>query len=98
MCYAGGAGFGGYGGYGGYVRRARFYDFDMNIARITTYKRLEYLAPGDETYGEKGIKARVDEQVIVEGGVVQPPPMVEEDEGGAEGGRNSGGKKGRRKR
>ena len=58
MCYAGGAGFGGYGGYGGYHRRIRFFDLDMNEARITTYKRVEY--------GET--KKRIDEQVIVEGG------------------------------
>ncbi|TVY26351.1 Phosphatase [Lachnellula hyalina] len=58
MCYAGGAGFGGYGGYGGYHRRIRFFDIDMNEARITTYKRIEY---GDTEH-------RVDEQIIVEGG------------------------------
>ncbi|KAG9240691.1 Metallo-dependent phosphatase-like protein [Calycina marina] len=64
MCYAGGAGFGGYGGYGGYHRRMRFFDIDVNEARITTYKRLEY---GD-------LAKRVDEQTIVEGGRVQGPP------------------------
>ena len=58
MCYAGGAGFGGYGGYGGYLRRIRFFDIDMNEARITTYKRVEY---GD-------VEKRIDEQIIVEGG------------------------------
>ncbi|PBP24311.1 calcineurin-like phosphoesterase [Diplocarpon rosae] len=58
MCYAGGAGFGGYGGYGGYHRRVRFFDIDMNEARIRTWKRLEY--------GETG--KRIDEQIIVEGG------------------------------
>lgn len=62
MCYAGGAGFGGYGGYGGYHRRIRFFDIDVNEARITTYKRLEY---GD-------LAARVDEQMIVDGGRVMP--------------------------
>lgn len=62
MCYAGGAGFGGYGGYGGYHRRIRFFDIDMNEARITTYKRVEY---GD-------IEKRIDEQIIVESGRVAP--------------------------
>ena len=61
MCYAGGAGFGGYGGYGGYHRRIRFFDIDMNVARVTTYKRVEY---GDT-------EKKIDEQIIVEGGVVQ---------------------------
>lgn len=60
MCYAGGAGFGGYGGYGGYHRRVRLFEFDMNEARVVTYKRLEY---GDT-------EARIDEQTIVEGGRV----------------------------
>ncbi|KAI9838527.1 MAG: hypothetical protein M1819_004835 [Sarea resinae] len=60
MCYGGGSGFGGYGGYGGYHRRVRFFDIDANIARITTYKRLEY--------GETD--KRIDEQIIVEGGRV----------------------------
>jgi len=63
MCYAGGSGFGGYGGYGGYHRRVRFFDIDMNEARITTYKRVEY---GD-------IDSRIDEQIIVEGG--KPAPL-----------------------
>ncbi|KAL7625158.1 Phosphatase dcr2 [Parahypoxylon ruwenzoriense] len=58
MCYGGGAGFGGYGGYGGFVRRVRFFDIDMNEARITTYKRLEY---GDTS-------SRIDQQIIVDGG------------------------------
>lgn len=60
MCYGGGAGFGGYGGYYGYHRRVRFFDFDMNEARINTYKRLEW---GD-------IDRRIDEQIIVDGGKV----------------------------
>ena len=42
MCYAGGSGFGGYGGYDGFVRRVRVFEFDMNEARIVTWKRLEY--------------------------------------------------------
>lgn len=60
MCYAGGAGFGGYGGYGGYVRRVRFFDINMNSARIMTYKRLEY--------GDTGSK--IDEMMIVDAGKV----------------------------
>ncbi|KAI1765897.1 calcineurin-like phosphoesterase [Hypoxylon sp. FL1150] len=63
MCYGGGAGFGGYGGYGGFVRRVRFFDIDMNEARISTYKRLEY---GD-------LSGRIDQQIIVDGGSVVPP-------------------------
>ncbi|KAI0108668.1 calcineurin-like phosphoesterase [Nemania sp. FL0031] len=64
MCYGGGSGFGGYGGYNGYVRRVRFFDIDMNTARITTYKRLEY--------GET--EKRIDQQIIVDGGNVVPAP------------------------
>ena len=60
MCYGGGAGFGGYGGYDGYHRRIRFFDIDMNEARIVTYKRLEW---GDT-------ELRIDEQMIVDGGKV----------------------------
>ena len=60
MCYAGGSGFGGYGGYGGYHRRIRVFELDANEARITTWKRLEY--------GDTG--TRLDEQVLVDGGVV----------------------------
>lgn len=63
MCYGGGAGLGGYGGYGGYVRRVRFFDFDMNSGRVVTYKRLEW--------GE--VKSRVDEMMIVDGGMVKGP-------------------------
>ncbi|KAI0024521.1 calcineurin-like phosphoesterase [Xylariomycetidae sp. FL0641] len=63
MCYGGGAGFGGYGGYGDFVRRVRFFDIDMNRAQISTYKRLEY---GDT-------QARIDKQIIVDGGNVIPP-------------------------
>ncbi|OJD25970.1 hypothetical protein ACJ73_02655 [Blastomyces percursus] len=63
MCYAGGGGFGGYGGYGGYIRRVRFFDINMNSARIMTYKRLEY---GDTD-------SKIDEMMIVDAGkVVQP--------------------------
>ena len=60
MCYGGGSGFGGYGGYYGYTRRLRFFDIDMNEARISTYKRLEW---GDT-------KSKIDEQIIVDGGKV----------------------------
>lgn len=59
MCYAGGVGFGGYGGYGGYERRVRIFDFDMNEARITTWKRVE---------AGPGVGEHVDEQIIVDGG------------------------------
>lgn len=64
MCYGGGAGFGGYGGYGDYVRRVRFFDIDMNEARIVTYKRLEW--------GET--EARIDETIVVDGGKVAAAP------------------------
>ncbi len=60
MCYGGGAGFGGYGGYYGYHRRIRFFDFDMNEARITTWKRLEW----------GNTESKIDEQIIVDGGKV----------------------------
>ena len=58
MCYAGGSGFGGYGGYGGYHRRVRVFDFDMNEARIITWKRIEY---GDT-------EKQLDKTIIVESG------------------------------
>ncbi len=53
-------GFGGYAGYYGYHRRIRFFDIDMNEARIHTYKRLEW---GDT-------ESRIDEQMIVDQGKV----------------------------
>ncbi|MCJ1309204.1 hypothetical protein MMC25_002861 [Agyrium rufum] len=59
MCYAGGSGFGGYGGYGGYKRRVRMWEFDMEGARVETWKRVE------------GEKTRVDELIVVEGGRVR---------------------------
>ena len=62
MCYSGGAGFGGYGGYYGYHRRLRFFEMDMNEARITTWKRLEWAE------SEEALQRRVDEQIIVDGG------------------------------
>jgi hypothetical protein len=52
MCYAGGSGFGGYGGYGGYRRRVRVWDFDMNIARVETWKRVE----GGQDEGKVDVK------------------------------------------
>lgn len=64
MCYAGGSGFGGYGGYGGYRRRVRVWDFDMNEARLMTWKRVEE--------GEGEIGERVDESILVEAGKVIP--------------------------
>jgi len=66
MCYGGGTGFGGYAGYGGFHRKIRMFDFDMNEARITTWKRVEY--------GETD--KRLDEQVIVDAG--RPAPPLEE--------------------
>lgn len=64
MCYAGGSGFGGYAGYGGFHRRVRVYDFDMNEARIETWKRVEWA----EMKG--GTEKRIDEMILVEGGKV----------------------------
>lgn len=69
MCYAGGSGFGGYGGYGGYMRRARVFNVDVNEARISTWKRVEY---GDTA-------KRVDEQVIVDAGKVVAPQQRREE-------------------
>lgn len=66
MCYGGGTGFGGYAGYGGFHRKIRIFDFDMNEARITTWKRAEY--------GET--EKRLDEQVIVDAG--RPAAPLEE--------------------
>lgn len=60
MCYAGGSGFGGYGGYGGYHRRVRIFEYDMNEARIVTWKRVEY--------GET--ETQLDRTIIVESGRV----------------------------
>ena len=60
MCYAGASGFGGYGGYGGYHRRLRVFEFDMNEARLVTWKRLEY--------GET--QKQLDKTIIVESGHV----------------------------
>lgn len=68
MCYGGASGFGGYAGYGGYIRRTRFFDFDMNSGHVITYKRLEH---GDT-------EIRLDEAVIVDGGLVKAPHEEEE--------------------
>lgn len=62
MCYAGGSGFGGYGGYGGLHRRVRLFQVDVNQARISTWKRLEY---GDTA-------KKLDEQIIVDQGKLLP--------------------------
>lgn len=75
MCYAGGSGFGGYGGYDGQRRRVRVFEFDMNEARIGTWKRVEgQEGGGKEKGGEEKAKdadgGREDEIVIVEGGKV----------------------------
>lgn len=82
MCYAGGSGFGGYGGYPGQRRRVRVFEFDMNEARIGTWKRVEGQKVGikENDGGEKGEEGeekgkdanggREDEIVIVEEGKV----------------------------
>lgn len=70
MCYAGAAGFGGYGGYEGQRRKVRVFDFDMNEARIGTWKRAEN--GGNATDGAN-IGGREDEIIIVEGGRVVSP-------------------------
>jgi hypothetical protein len=67
MCYGGGTGFGGYGGYGNYIRRVRFFEMDMNEARITTYKRLEF----NQT------DIRIDEHIIVDNGNPIAPVLEE---------------------
>ncbi|KAK1760973.1 Metallo-dependent phosphatase-like protein [Echria macrotheca] len=59
MCYGGATGFGGYAGYGGYHRKIRIFDFDMNEARVTTWKRVEY--------GED-VNNRIDELILVDAG------------------------------
>ncbi|KAH8888840.1 calcineurin-like phosphoesterase [Thozetella sp. PMI_491] len=76
MCYAGATGFGGYAGYGGFYRKIRMFEFDMNDARITTWKRVEW-GENDET------SQRIDEQIIVDAGkpVPPPPPPPPEEEG-----------------
>ena len=63
MCHGGGAGFGGYGGHGEYIRRMRFFDIDMNGARIISYKRLEW----------GRTEERIDEMMLVDSGRVVAP-------------------------
>lgn len=69
MCYAGAAGFGGYAGYGGFVRKIRVFDFDMNEARITTWKRVEWGPDVDK---------RVEELILVDAGRPVAPVLEEE--------------------
>ncbi|KAL1841927.1 hypothetical protein VTJ49DRAFT_6318 [Mycothermus thermophilus] len=64
MCHAGAAGFAGYAGYGGFHRKIRIFDFDMNGARITTWKRVEW---GDD------VNKKIDELIIVDAGKVVAP-------------------------
>lgn len=67
MCYGGGTGFGGYAGYGGFHRKIRMFDFDMNQASITTWKRTEY--------GETD--KRLEELILVDAGRPVAPMMEE---------------------
>ena len=66
MCYAGASGFGGYGGYGGFHRRVRVWEVDANAGKVMTWKRVECCS-------EMETRERVDEVLLVEGGVVQMP-------------------------
>ena len=68
MCYAGATGFGGYAGYGGFHRKIRIFDFNMNEARITTWKRVEY---GPD------VSKRLEELIIVDGGKPVVPMLQE---------------------
>jgi hypothetical protein len=68
MCYAGAAGFGGYAGYGGFHRKIRVFDFDMNEARITTWKRVEWGPDVDK---------RIEELILVDAGRVTAPAQEE---------------------
>lgn len=68
MCYAGATGFGGYAGYGGFYRKIRIFDFDMNEARITTWKRVEHGPDVDK---------RIEELILVDAGRTVAP-MLEE--------------------
>ncbi|TKA32429.1 hypothetical protein B0A50_01535 [Salinomyces thailandicus] len=65
LCYAGGSGFGGYAGYGGFHRRVRVWEVDTGAGRVVTWKRVECC--GDD------VDKRIDEVVLVEGGVVVAP-------------------------
>ncbi|KAH6641404.1 Metallo-dependent phosphatase-like protein [Chaetomium tenue] len=64
MCHGGGVGFGGYAGYGGFYRKIRIFDFNMNEARITTWKRVEH---GPD------VNKRLEELILVDGGRVVAP-------------------------
>ncbi|KAK4157503.1 Metallo-dependent phosphatase-like protein [Chaetomidium leptoderma] len=68
MCHAGAAGFGGYAGYGGFHRKIRVFDFDMNEARIRTWKRVEYGPDVDR---------KIEELMIVDRGRVVAPMQEE---------------------
>lgn len=72
MCYAGGSGFGGYGGYDGQRRRVRVFEFDMNEARIGTWKRAEGQGGGVKgtKVGEKGKEGGESEREAEQGKVV----------------------------
>ena len=63
LCYGGGTGFGGYDSYGGkrYHRRSRVWELDTGKGDLKTWKRVEYA------------QDRVDELVLVKGGVVVSP-------------------------
>lgn len=64
LCYGGGSGFGGYCSYGKdrFHRRMRVWELDTITGSLETWKRVEYAL------------GRVDELVLVEGGVVIDPP------------------------
>ncbi|KAH6841016.1 Metallo-dependent phosphatase-like protein [Chaetomium sp. MPI-CAGE-AT-0009] len=64
MCHGGGVGFGGYAGYGGFYRKIRIFDFNMNEARITTWKRAEHGPDVDK---------RIEELILVDAGRVVAP-------------------------
>jgi hypothetical protein len=64
MCHGGGVGFGGYAGYGGFYRKIRIFDFNMNEARITTWKRVEH---GPD------VNKRIEELILVDAGRVVEP-------------------------
>lgn len=66
MCYGGGAGFGGYAGYGGFHRKIRVFDLDMELGRVTTWKRAE---------AGPWVDKKIDEQIIVDEG--RPAPASE---------------------
>ncbi|KAK7178614.1 phosphatase dcr2 [Paraphaeosphaeria sporulosa] len=69
LCYGGGSGFGGYCSYGRkrYHRRVRIWEFDMSTGSLKTWKRVEYAL------------GRVDEILLVEGGVAVYHPEEGDD-------------------